>query len=106
MSVQASLWNGDDWATDGGKTKTNWSNAPFIAHFQGFGFGACPLPFTSKDVGDCYDSKYWWNDGKYWKLSGKEQRLFQEVREKYMNYDYCNDKDRHPTTPSECEFNK
>ncbi|XP_057781040.1 xyloglucan endotransglucosylase/hydrolase protein 3-like isoform X1 [Salvia miltiorrhiza] len=106
MRIQVSLWNGEDWATDGGKTKIDWSHAPFVAHFQGFGFGACPVPKNTIDVEGCYDSKYWWNGSKYWKLSGKEQRLFEEVRDKYMNYDYCNDTNRHATTPPECEFNK
>ncbi|KAL1540951.1 xyloglucan:xyloglucosyl transferase [Salvia divinorum] len=108
MSVQASLWNGEDWATDGGQTKTNWSNSPFIAHFQGFHFGACSLPKTAVDVEPCYQniSNYWWNRSKYWKLSGKEQRQFEEVRQKYLNYDYCDDKNRHPTLPPECQFNK
>ncbi|KAA8550615.1 hypothetical protein F0562_002299 [Nyssa sinensis] len=34
MQIEASLWDGDSWATDGGQTKTNWSHAPFKAHFQ------------------------------------------------------------------------
>lgn len=104
MSVQASLWNGD-WATDGGKTKIDWSHAPFTAHFQDFGFGGCPLSQASNNVKECYDSKYWWNDIKYSELSNKELRELQEVRQKYMNYDYCDDKTRHPTTPPECAFN-
>ncbi|KAJ0051891.1 hypothetical protein Pint_01538 [Pistacia integerrima] len=28
MQIQASLWDGSDWATDGGRTKINWAYAP------------------------------------------------------------------------------
>ncbi|KAH6837063.1 xyloglucan endotransglucosylase/hydrolase 2 [Perilla frutescens var. hirtella] len=111
MKIQVSLWNGEDWATDGGKTKTNWSHAPFTAHFQGFHFGACaliphPSPSNSK-INNCHDnSKYWWNDIKYWNLTQKKQRQFEQVRQKYINYDYCTDTNRHPTPPPECAFNK
>ncbi|KAJ7961540.1 Xyloglucan endotransglucosylase/hydrolase [Quillaja saponaria] len=41
MQLQASLWNADSWATDGGQTKTNWSYAPFKAYFQGFDISGC-----------------------------------------------------------------
>lgn len=30
MSVFASLWNGEEWATQNGAIKLNWSNAPFV----------------------------------------------------------------------------
>lgn len=103
MKVEVSLWDGEDWATDGGKTKTNWSHAPFIAQFQGFDFGGCSVPQNGVD---CHDPKYWWNNSKYSKLSDEERRKFEHVRQKYMNYDYCDDKNRHPTTPPECKFNK
>lgn len=106
MQIQVSLWNGDSWATDGGQTKINWSYAPFTAHFQGFHFGGCPLPQSSTNAENCYDeSMYWWNQRKYWKLTKKKQKAYEEVREKYMNYDYCDDRNRHPTPPPECAFN-
>ncbi|KAL6006909.1 hypothetical protein ACLOJK_032405 [Asimina triloba] len=36
MQILSSLWDGEDWATDGGKEKTDWTQAPFIASYQGF----------------------------------------------------------------------
>lgn len=29
-----SVWNADDWATQGGRVKTNWSHAPFVSTFR------------------------------------------------------------------------
>lgn len=33
MSVFASLWNGEEWATQNGAIKLNWSNAPFVRFY-------------------------------------------------------------------------
>ncbi|XP_018847735.1 xyloglucan endotransglucosylase/hydrolase protein 2-like [Juglans regia] len=108
MQIEASLWNGDSWATDGGQTKTNWSNAPFKAHFQGFEIGACSVDHdqinSGADFEHCYSTGYWWNTEKYWELNHKEQREYENVRNMYMNYDYCSDRTRYPTDhlPLEC----
>ncbi|KAG6403485.1 hypothetical protein SASPL_135708 [Salvia splendens] len=91
------------------KQDGHWGPVPEPANDRaGFHFGACPLPKTAVDVEPCYQdlSNYWWNRSKYWQLSGKEQRQFNEVRQKYLNYDYCDDTSRHPTPPPECQFNK
>ncbi|XP_007049742.2 PREDICTED: xyloglucan endotransglucosylase/hydrolase protein 2 [Theobroma cacao] len=101
MQVEASLWDGDSWATDGGKTKTNWSMAPFKAHFQGFDIGGCPI-IQNSNVQECYSPKYWWNSEKYWKLDSKQQIELENVRNKYMSYDYCSDRPRYPVPPPEC----
>ncbi|KAM3731602.1 hypothetical protein ACB098_12G176400 [Castanea mollissima] len=101
MHIEASLWDGDSWATDGGQTKINWTHAPFNAHFQGFGIAGCPVQ-NSSDIQQCYSSKYWWNLEKYWKLDHRQQREYENVRKKYMNYDYCSDRPRYPTPPPEC----
>jgi len=41
MRVYASLWNADDWATHGGRVKTDWSMAPFTASYRNFNPNAC-----------------------------------------------------------------
>ncbi|ESQ37111.1 hypothetical protein EUTSA_v10002629mg [Eutrema salsugineum] len=103
MQVEASLWNGDDWATDGGRTKVNWSYSPFIAHFQDFsGLSGCYIDGRSNDVAACGSSNYWWNAGKYQRLSGYEQKIYEHVRNKYMNYDYCTDRNKYQSPPREC----
>ncbi|KAK4427641.1 Xyloglucan endotransglucosylase/hydrolase protein 2 [Sesamum alatum] len=109
MQIEATLWDGDSWATDGGRTKTNWSCAPFTANFRGFNVDGCALPPQSSDDDDvvrsCYDSKYWWNQSKFWKLGRKYRQVYEQVRNKYMNYDYCDDRSRHPVVPPECASN-
>ncbi|KAL8205788.1 hypothetical protein R6Q57_009339 [Mikania cordata] len=40
MRVYASLWNADDWATQGGRVKTDWTKAPFTASYRKFNANA------------------------------------------------------------------
>ncbi|KAF7119446.1 hypothetical protein RHSIM_Rhsim13G0046700 [Rhododendron simsii] len=101
MQIEASLWDGDSWATDGGQTKTNWSQAPFKAHFQGFNIDGCPSSSTTTQ-GQCYSSNFWWNQEKYWKLDSNQQKAYENVRNNYMTYDYCSDRPRYPKPPAEC----
>ncbi|XP_011024647.1 PREDICTED: xyloglucan endotransglucosylase/hydrolase protein 2-like [Populus euphratica] len=101
MQIEASLWNGDSWATDGGQTKTNWSHAPFQAHFQGFDINGCS-DHQEPNVEPCYSTSYWWNTQKYWTLDSAHQRAYENVRKKYLTYDYCSDRPRYPTPPPEC----
>ncbi|KAK8997561.1 hypothetical protein V6N11_012116 [Hibiscus sabdariffa] len=103
MKIEASLWDGDSWATDGGRTKTNWTSAPFKAHFQGFDISGCPKSdHDSSTNQECFSPKNWWNTEKYWTLDSKQKGQLENVRNKYMNYDYCSDRHRYPVPPPEC----
>ncbi|CAN8306703.1 unnamed protein product [Cochlearia groenlandica] len=101
MQVVVSLWNGEDWATDGGKAKINWANAPFKANFQDFNISGC-----SGDANVCGSSSYWWNTPSYSKLSDSEHKELKNIRDKYTKYDYCTDKARFKVPPSECKENQ
>jgi len=41
MKIYASLWNAYDWATIGGRVKTEWTKAPFVASYGDFSIRAC-----------------------------------------------------------------
>lgn len=102
MRVIGSLWNPESWASNG--IKTDWSQAPFKAKFQDFKIHGCTL--QTRGNKNCHSSKLWWNSKKYQSLNVREQREYQNVRRKYMTYDYCSDRSRHPKTPLECRRNK
>ncbi|CAN8232374.1 unnamed protein product [Cochlearia groenlandica] len=107
MQVVASLWNGEAWATGGGKEKIDWTKAPFKANFQGFSDTGCNVDSSNNSSSKVCSSKtYWWNTRKYSKLSANEQKEFKHVRAKYMDYDYCTDRRRYPVPPIECQWNK
>ncbi|RCV21021.1 hypothetical protein SETIT_4G104800v2 [Setaria italica] len=68
MLIRASIWDGSDWATDGGRTKHD----------------ACDLP------------DLWWNRGGYRDTTAEQRAAYEGVRKNHMSYDYCADKDRFP----------
>ncbi|EEF44209.1 Xyloglucan endotransglucosylase/hydrolase protein 2 precursor, putative [Ricinus communis] len=100
LQIESSIWNGDNWATDGGLTKINWTYAPFIAGFRSFGINGCPA--YGSNMKHCYSIKFWWNRQQYWQLNPSQQRTYQTIKSKYTTYDYCTDGKRFPTPPPEC----
>ncbi|KAL3619454.1 hypothetical protein CASFOL_037024 [Castilleja foliolosa] len=88
MHVEASIWNAD-WAGT-----VDWSKAPFVASYSGFGFDAC-----NGDFAQCNSDKYYWNK---WELNGAQKKQMAEYRKKYMVYDYCW---KASTRKAECSMN-
>ncbi|KAL2893845.1 putative xyloglucan endotransglucosylase/hydrolase protein 25 [Bienertia sinuspersici] len=41
MKLYSSLWNADQWATQGGRVKTDWTQAPFSSSYRNFKPNAC-----------------------------------------------------------------
>ncbi|XP_030547801.1 xyloglucan endotransglucosylase/hydrolase protein 2-like [Rhodamnia argentea] len=97
MQIEASLWDGDNWATDKGLTKIDWSYAPFLAHYRGFDISGCV--FRSQD---CDSLAYWWNSQEHRSLDGQQEKQLDNVRKNFMYYDYCTDTSKHPVPPPEC----
>ncbi|PIA58408.1 hypothetical protein AQUCO_00500378v1 [Aquilegia coerulea] len=50
MGIYSSIWNADDWATQGGRVKTDWSHAPFVASYKGFDINGCECPISTNAV--------------------------------------------------------
>ncbi|KAK6157936.1 hypothetical protein DH2020_005250 [Rehmannia glutinosa] len=92
MHIEASIWDAEAWAGP-----VDWAQAPFIAHYQDFGFNACP-----GDVSKCGSQQYFWNGPNYWELSPAQKQQMEDYRGKYITYDYCND---HSNRKKECSFN-
>ncbi|CAM8937371.1 unnamed protein product [Rhodiola kirilowii] len=108
MGVYSSIWNADDWATQGGRVKTNWAHSPFIASYKTFEIKACECPKTipeaeySTKCSSNAANKYWWDEPAVSGLSIHQRHQLLWVRANHMVYDYCNDKARFPVTPVEC----
>ncbi|TMW92251.1 xyloglucan endotransglucosylase/hydrolase protein 2-like [Solanum lycopersicum] len=99
MQSEATIWNGESWATENGSQKINWSNSPFIAQFQGFNIEGCPSNYHSLN---CNSTKWWWNSKKLWKLTLDQEKSYKDIRSKNMIYDYCKDTNRFQNIPLEC----
>lgn len=106
MRLYTSLWNAQDWATQGGRVKTNWASAPFTASFRRFRPRACPWN-GEVSISQCASNSptNWWTSAIHAQLSASQSTKLQEIREKYMIYDYCLDPTRRRSNgvlPPEC----
>ncbi|KAI5675495.1 hypothetical protein M9H77_06445 [Catharanthus roseus] len=102
MRIYSSLWNADDWATQGGRVKTDWSKAPFTASYRNFNTNAC---IWSSDKSSCNSNNganSWLNE----ELDSTSQERLKWVQKNYMIYNYCTDMKRFPQgLPPECAIN-
>lgn len=107
MWIKASLWNGDSWATRGGRDKANWSKGPFVAWLRNYKADACVWKGRPRF---CWaeSSGNWWNQRKFESLTWKQRRLFKWARKYYLIYDYCQDTNRfqQDELPRECSLPK
>lgn len=112
MGVYSSIWNADDWATQGGLVKTDWSHAPFIASYKGFEIDACECPVSvasNEIVEKCRSSgekRFWWDEPTISELSVHQSHQLVWVRANHLVYDYCTDTARFPVMPVECEHHR
>ncbi|KAM5580019.1 xyloglucan endotransglucosylase/hydrolase protein 15 [Rosa sericea] len=103
MRIYSSLWNADDWATQGGLVKTDWAQAPFTASYRNLKANAC-LAGSSSSSSSCVsttaDDKSWQNQA----LDAAGRKRLRWVQKKFMVYNYCSDRKRFPQGfPLECK---
>ncbi|KAG2613951.1 hypothetical protein PVAP13_4KG381900 [Panicum virgatum] len=97
MRLYSSLWNADDWATQGGRVKTDWSHAPFSASYRGFRADAC----VAVAGGGTRCGAAVGTEG----LDLTLQQRMRWVQRKYMIYNYCTDPKRYQQgLPAECSM--
>ena len=100
MRIYSSLWNADDWATQGGRIKTDWCNAPFTASYRSFNANACVM---SNGRSSCSSSGN--NAWLTQQLDNATQARMKWVQQNYMIYNQCTDIQRFPQgLPKECTF--
>ncbi|KAG0566028.1 hypothetical protein KC19_7G032800 [Ceratodon purpureus] len=108
MSVFASLWNGEEWATQNGAIKLNWSNAPFVAAYRGYEVEGCEVPWYKGDIDYCRSSletDSMLKRATMHSLTTRQAARLQWVTENLLVYDYCKDVYRYPTPHPECSRN-
>ncbi|XP_022135667.1 xyloglucan endotransglucosylase/hydrolase protein 9-like [Momordica charantia] len=109
MGVYSSIWNADDWATQGGRVKTDWSHAPFVASYRAFQIDACEVPASAAPAAHCSSDaaaaagkKFWWDQPLLSDLNLHQSHQLLWVRANHMIYDYCTDTARFAVPPLEC----
>ncbi|CAN1193364.1 Xyloglucan endotransglucosylase protein 1 [Linum perenne] len=106
MKIYSSLWNADDWATQGGRVKADWTKAPFVASYRNFTTNACVVSSSSSS---CTSSRNG-NDGLQngaWLTQGLDaagRNRLRWVHSKYLVYNNCTNFKRFPEgLPIECK---
>lgn len=89
MRVYCTIWDADDWATQGGRVKTDWSLAPFTAYFRNFKATSCSPNQSSKICGQELDQ------------TQKQQLKDADANNKI--YDYCTDSKRRVGSAEDCK---
>lgn len=91
MRVYCSLWNADDWATQGGRVKTDWTHSPFTVYYKNPNFRG-KATSGSGAVVESSEVETWQNR----ELDGNDRNRIRWVQQKHMVYNYCNDANRFP----------
>jgi xyloglucan:xyloglucosyl transferase len=107
MSVFASLWNGEEWATQNGAIRLNWTNAPFVATYKGYEVEGCEVAWYNGNVQKCMSTA---TDAMLkrttiYTLNTRQRARLHWVTENLLVYDYCRDIFRYPTPHPECGRN-
>lgn len=101
MRVYASLWNADDWATQGGRVKTDWTEAPFTASYRNYNANGCVVSASGNSCNGVLNNQPWQTQG----LDANGRNRIRWVQESYMIYNYCADGKRFPQgRPKECRL--
>ncbi|KAG5544799.1 hypothetical protein RHGRI_017294 [Rhododendron griersonianum] len=106
MTVYSTIWDAEDWATEGGRVKTNWTEAPFTASYKDFDINACVYSSGSSSCGSNESTNSVTGTDQAWltqALDSEDQDKLLWVQENCMIYNYCTDYERFPQgLPSEC----
>ncbi|XP_071720745.1 xyloglucan endotransglucosylase/hydrolase protein 24-like [Rutidosis leptorrhynchoides] len=102
MRVYTSLWNADDWETQGGRVKADWTKAPFVASYRNFNANANMV------VGGNNVPTSSGNENQAWSTQGLDatgRNRLRWVQSKHMIYNYCDDRNRFPNgLPTESSY--
>lgn len=112
MSVYATIWDGSQWATHGGKKPVNYNFAPFVASLKDFEMEGCAwnqtkmAPLCSNNGRNVRLSLDPVEGQEFIKLSDQQKVGMEWARNGFMFYSYCNDPNRFPVIPPECKEGK
>lgn len=104
VGIYSTIWNGENWATNDGWVKLNWTMAPFVATYESFSVDACQV--QNGNTANCIAAvDNWWEQSAYQSLDTHQVHQLAWVKKNYLLYNYCTDKKRFPIEPPECSLN-
>ncbi|CAM0910503.1 unnamed protein product [Alopecurus aequalis] len=107
MWAFSSIWSAEGWATQGGRVKTDWSLAPFVAEYRDLNLQVCECADGADDAtcaDTCASSTYAATECS---LSTEELRQMKALQLGYTIYNYCDNARKPDSTkpvPPECDM--
>ena len=99
MTLYATIWDGSDWATNGGRYRVSYKYAPYVARFSDFVLHGCSVdPVEQFSKCDNAPKSRSIPNG----ITQEQKAKMQQFRKKHMQYSYCYDRTRYRAPPSEC----
>jgi xyloglucan:xyloglucosyl transferase len=89
MFAYSSIWAAEDWATQGGRIKTDWSKAPFVANYYDINLDICGCYSSGGCSTSCSPAAAPYTGAC--QLSQPELGQMQWVQGTNKIYDYCVD---------------
>ncbi|XP_057948917.1 probable xyloglucan endotransglucosylase/hydrolase protein 33 [Malania oleifera] len=110
MSVYATIWDGSEWATHGGKYPVDYKHAPFVSSFGEMEIDGCIVLNNDNKTQPCSNNRGFSSfdptEGEEFARLSKQQAMgLQWARNKLMFYSYCKDIHRFKVLPPECSAN-
>lgn len=102
MSLYATIWDGSNWATNGGKYKVNYKYAPYITEFSDLILHGCAVDPIEQSSLKCDHAP---NSKSIPGITPDQKTKMENFRKKHMQYSYCYDRTRYTVPPSECVIN-
>ncbi|KAK8570359.1 hypothetical protein V6N13_003043 [Hibiscus sabdariffa] len=99
MSLYSTIWDGSDWATEGGRYKVDYRYAPFTADYTDFVIDGSGC---SKDNIESCMQGITNMVSNFTGLVPDKMKQMKLYRSKYMYYSYCDDRHRYPVPLPEC----
>ncbi|GLT96841.1 hypothetical protein SLE2022_144360 [Rubroshorea leprosula] len=100
MSLYATIWDGSDWATNGGKYRVNYKYAPYVAEFSDLILHGCAVDPIEPSSKRCENAKSL--EAISSGISPLQRAKMDNFRRKHMTYSYCYDQIRYKVPPPEC----
>uniref|UniRef100_A0A0D9WQK4 Xyloglucan endotransglucosylase/hydrolase n=1 Tax=Leersia perrieri TaxID=77586 RepID=A0A0D9WQK4_9ORYZ len=108
MYAFSSIWAAEDWATQGGRVKTDWTKAPFVAEYRDIGLNVCECSGSASSCADgCATGDQWYAAPELCKLSDRQLHQMKSVQLGYTIYNYCDDaRAKGRPVPPECNMDQ
>ncbi|KAL0905773.1 hypothetical protein M5K25_024211 [Dendrobium thyrsiflorum] len=106
MLIYATIWDGSNWATSGGKHKVDYKYAPFAGDFSELIVKGCRLDPIEKlpAHAQCHEQELDIAVADYSVMTEQKQKVMLQFRREYMIYSFCYDELRYPLIFPDCKI--